>query len=90
MSPITYVAVYLICWWIVFFPVLSLGARSHAEAGIDLKDGGDPGAPVVHNLKRKLITTTWAAAILWAVVIVIIRTGVLAALVGPPNTGSFT
>lgn len=83
MSPLTYIAVYLICWWIVFFPVLSLGARSHAEAGIDLKDGGDPGAPVVHNLKRKLITTTWAGAILWAVVIAIIKLGLLEALVLP-------
>lgn len=85
MSPLTYIAVYLICWWIVFFPVLSLGARSHAEAGIDLKDGGDPGAPVVHNLKRKLITTTWASAILWAVVIAIIKLGLLEALVLPSS-----
>jgi len=84
MSPLTYVAIYLICWWVVLFPVLSLGARSHAEEGIDLKDGGDPGAPVKHNLGRKAITTTWVAAILWAVIIAIIHTGVLEAVVKPP------
>ena len=86
MSPITYFAIYLICWWVVFFPVLSLGARSHAEEGLDLKDGGDPGAPVKHNLRRKLITTTWVGAILWAVIIAIIHTGVLNDLVLPPKS----
>ena len=66
----TMIAIYLVVWWVVLFAVLPLGAQSHHEAGIDLKDGGDPGAPVVHNLKRKVITTTWAAAIVWAVVVV--------------------
>lgn len=83
MSPLTYIATYLICWWIVFFPVLSLGARSHAEAGIDLKDGGDPGAPVVPNLKRKLITTTWVSLILWGFVVLVIQMGWLEAMVLP-------
>ena len=66
----TLLAIYLVVWWVVLFAVLPLGAQSHHEAGIDLKDGGDPGAPVVHNLKRKVITTTWAAAIVWVVVVV--------------------
>ena len=87
MSPLTYIAIYFICWWIVFFPVLSLGARSHAEAGIDLKYGGDPGAPVVHNLKRKVLTTSWVAAILWLAVIAIIQTGLLDRMLGPINSG---
>ena len=77
MSPLTYAAIYLICWWVVLFPVLSLGSRSHAEADIDLKDGGDPGAPVAPNLGRKAITTTWVAAILWLVVIGVIHSGVV-------------
>jgi predicted secreted protein len=66
----TLVAIYLVCWWVVLFAVLPLGAQSHHEAGIDPGDGGDPGAPVVHNLKRKAVTTTWAAAIVWAAVVV--------------------
>lgn len=85
MSPLTAIAIYLICWWVVLFPVLSLGARSHAEAGLDLKDGGDPGAPVTHNLKRKLITTTWVSAIVWAGVMAVIYTGLLESLVRPPG-----
>lgn len=87
MSPLTYFAIYLICWWLVLFPVLSLGSRSHAEAGVDPRDGGDPGAPVVHNLKRKAITTTWVAAILWLVVILLLRSGLVEALLGRPDRG---
>ncbi len=30
---------------------------------------GDPGSPVVHNLKRKVLTTTWVSAIVWVVVV---------------------
>jgi len=87
MGPLTYLAIYFICWWIAFFPVLSLGSRSHAEAGIDLKDGGDPGAPVVHNLKRKVITATWVAAILWVIVVVFVKTGLLDKMLGPMDSG---
>ncbi len=62
------ISVYLIIWWTVLFGVLPLGNRTHAELGVDLKDGGDPGAPVNPNLKRKFITTTWVSAILFAIV----------------------
>ena len=62
---------YLTIWWTVLFAVLPLGARSHAEAGIAVPGGGDPASPVAPNLKRKFITTTWVAAIpfavLWAI-----------------------
>ena len=73
----THVAIYLICWWTVLFCVLPLGTRTHAEMGIDLKDGGDPGAPVNPNLKRKFITTTWVSAIVFVVIIVIIKSGII-------------
>jgi predicted secreted protein len=61
------VAIYLTLWWTVLFTVLPLGVVSHAEAGIDKGDGGDPGAPVDPKLKRKFITTTWVSAICFAV-----------------------
>ncbi len=70
LGPLTLGAIYLTVWWITLFAVLPLGARSHHEAGLEVTDGGDPGAPVVHNLKRKAITTTWVAAIVWAAVVV--------------------
>jgi len=72
MTPMTGVFIYLTIWWTALFVILPLGAVSHAEAGIDKGDGGDPGAPVNPNLKRKFITTTWVSAIvfglLWLVI----------------------
>ncbi|MDR3510357.1 MAG: DUF1467 family protein [Caulobacteraceae bacterium] len=65
MDVFTSVAVYLTIWWVVLFSVLPLGVVSHAEAGIDKGDGGDPGAPVDPKLKRKFITTTWVSAVVF-------------------------
>jgi predicted secreted protein len=67
MGPVTSIAVYLTIWWTVLFAVLPIGVISHAEAGIDKGDGGDPGAPVDPKLKRKFITTTWVSAIVFVV-----------------------
>jgi predicted secreted protein len=61
------IAIYLTIWWTVLFAVLPFGVTSHAEAGIDLGDGGDPGAPVDPKLKRKFLTTSWISAIVFAV-----------------------
>ncbi len=69
LGPVTLVAIYLVVWWVVLFAVLPLGARSHHEAGVEVPGGGEPGSPVVHNLKRKLFTTTWVAAVVWVVVV---------------------
>ncbi len=62
------IPVFLTLWWLVFLSILPLGMVSHAEAGIDLGDGGDPGAPVDPKIKRKLLTTTWVSAALFAVI----------------------
>ncbi|MDP3660603.1 DUF1467 family protein [Phenylobacterium sp.] len=67
MSWFTGVAIYLTIWWTVLFAVLPLGTISHAEAGIDKGDGGDPGAPVDPKLKRKFFTTTWISAVVFGV-----------------------
>ena len=67
MSFFTSVAVYLTICWTVLFAILPLGVTTHAEAGIDLKDGGDPGAPVDPKLKKKFITTSWVSAIVFVI-----------------------
>ena len=59
--------VYLIVWWTTLFCILPLGTTTYAEAGIEVTDGGDPGAPVDPKLKRKFITTTWVSAIVFAI-----------------------
>ena len=68
MSLSVSVAVYLTVWWIVFLSVLPLGVISHAEAGIKTPGGGDPASPVDPKIKRKVITTTWVSAIVFAVI----------------------
>ncbi len=65
MGWFTAICVYLTIWWTVLFAVLPLGVQSHAEAGIDRGDGGDPGAPVDPKLKRKFFTTTWVSGIVF-------------------------
>jgi predicted secreted protein len=62
----TSIAIYLIVWWLVLFSVLPVGAISHAEAGTKTPGGGDPGAPVDPQLKRKFIRTTWISALIFA------------------------
>lgn len=77
MSPITWAAVYLTIWWTVLFAVLPIGVVSHAEAGIDKGDGGDPGAPVDPKLKRKFFTTTWVAAVVWVLLFTVVKLGII-------------
>ena len=63
MSPGLTFVVYLTLWWLAFLAILPLGTISHAEAGADVSDGGDPGAPVDPKLWRKARTATWVALI---------------------------
>ena len=73
----TSIAVFLTIWWTVLFAVLPLGNKTYAELGMDVTDGGDPGAPYKPNMKRKFFTTTWVAALLFAVVWLVIRFGLI-------------
>ena len=71
LGPFTLVAIYLTIWWTALFAILPLGAHSHHEAGVDAPAGGEPGSPLVLNLKRKALTTTWVSAVIWVVVVAI-------------------
>ena len=72
MTPFTSFVVYLTIWWTVLFAILPWGVKSYHEAGIAPPPGCDPGAPVNPNLKKKFITTSWVAAIVFAVIWAII------------------
>lgn len=69
LGAFTLIAIYLTVWWIVLFAVLPLGARSHHEAGVDAPGGGEPGSPLALNVRRKILTTTWVSAVVWAFVV---------------------
>jgi predicted secreted protein len=62
----TFIAIYLVVWWTVLFAILPLGTITYAEAGIEVTDGGDPGAPIDPKLGRKAFTTTWVSLIVYA------------------------
>jgi predicted secreted protein len=59
--------IYMIVWWVVLFCVLPINTKSYAEAGVEVTDGGDPGAPIDPKLKQKAWTTTWVSAIVFAI-----------------------
>ena len=72
MNPFTLLAIYLMIWCVSLFVVLPFGSRtSHHEAGIKTTDGGDPGAPVVTDLKKKMLINTGVALILWLIFVII-------------------
>ena len=72
MSLFTSIAIFLTVWWTVLFCVLPFGVVSHAEAGIDKGDGGDPGAPVDPRIKQKFFTTTWISVLVFAAIYAVI------------------
>jgi predicted secreted protein len=82
----TAIAVYFIIWWVVLFAVLPFGVRSQQESGA-VAPGTDPGAPVIPRIWRKLLWTTVASSVIFAVCAVVyhyrlITLEDLAALIG--------
>ena len=73
MNPLTAFAIYATVWWVTLFTVLPLGSRSHHEDEQAVPGGGDPGSPVLHNMKRKLFTTTWVSAVLFVGLMIVLR-----------------
>jgi predicted secreted protein len=65
MSLTTGLAIYFIIWWTVLFAVLPWGVRSQAESGT-VAPGTDPGAPAIPKVLRKLLWTTVAATVIFA------------------------
>jgi predicted secreted protein len=63
MATSTAIAVYFLIWWIVLFAVLPWGVRAQGEGGAP---GTDPGAPVMANLKLKVVWTTLVATAVFA------------------------
>jgi len=71
----TLVAIYLTTWWIVLLMILPIGMRG--EVGPPPTDGSQWGAPANPKLKKKFITTTWVSAIVWAIIVGVIWSGII-------------
>jgi predicted secreted protein len=65
MSIFTALAIYFVIWWVVLFAVLPWGVRSQHESG-EMTPGTEPGAPVLPDIKRKLVWTTIVATVVFA------------------------
>ena len=65
MSIFTALAIYFVIWWVVLFAVLPWGVHSQEEVG-EVTPGTDPGAPVLTNLRLKLVATTVVASVVFA------------------------
>lgn len=72
MSLTTGIAIYFVLWWIVLFAVLPWGIRSQEESGA-VVPGTDPGAPTLPMLRRKLVWTTVASGVIFALCVVLYR-----------------
>ena len=70
MSLTTGIAIYFIIWWTVLFAVLPFGVRSQEESGAVTR-GTDPGAPAIPKLWHKLVWTTIAASVVFALCVVV-------------------
>jgi len=62
-SIVSWIAIYLVVWWIAIFAVLPIGVRSQDEMGT-VTPGSDPGAPVAPKLIMKAVITTIIAALI--------------------------
>jgi predicted secreted protein len=69
-------ALYFVIWWTVLFAVLPFGVRTQGEAG-EVVPGTPASAPVTPRLKRVALMTTLVATAVFAVVYVVVTSGVL-------------
>lgn len=65
MHPALGSAIYIILWWLSFFMILPLGARSPHEADEAAPPGVERGAPKAHRLGLKALIASGIAAVLW-------------------------
>lgn len=78
MSLTSAIVLYASLWFLVFFILLPLGFTSQAEAG-RIVPGTPASAPAGPMAARKALWTTGIALLIWAVVYVLIVSGMLSA-----------
>lgn len=56
--------VFMVSWWLVFLPALSIGVEGQHESGDDMPEGTEAGAPVAPMLLKKAKWATIGAVII--------------------------
>ena len=72
MPIVTAIAIYFVIWWLSLFVVLPWGVRGQHEDGNVVK-GSEPGAPIAPMMKKKIIQNSILAAVIWLVIMIIIK-----------------
>lgn len=67
---------YAVCWFMCLFVVLPLRMTTQNDTG-EIAPGTAPSAPVEPMIRRKVIVTTIAATLIWAVLCGVILSGVV-------------
>ena len=66
MTLTSAIAIYFVVWWLCLFLVLPFGVRNSHEAGQEVAEGHETGAPVNPMLWRKIAATTLLSGIVVA------------------------
>lgn len=74
LSITSAVAIYFVIWWVVLFAILPFGVRTQQDVG-DITMGTTESAPVRPMMMRKALVTTVVAAIVFAVFVMILQSG---------------
>lgn len=56
--------IFMVSWWIVFLPSLSVGIQGQHESDAEMVEGTEAGAPVAPMLLKKVKWATIGAAII--------------------------
>lgn len=76
MSVTFAIAVYVVIWWTVLFAILPLGVRTQGEDGV-VVPGTPESAPTRPRLLRIVLLTTLASAVLFGLLWLAVRYGVI-------------
>lgn len=68
----TAIVLYIIVWWTVLFTILPIGVTPVAEPD---EVTGWRGAPARPRIGRKVLWTTLAATLVWAVIMAVVLSG---------------
>lgn len=76
MSLPLWIAIYIVCWWLVLFTILPIGVRTQEEAG-DVIPGTTESAPHQPRLLFKLALTTIISAVIFAAIYAVLENELL-------------
>lgn len=76
MSITSAIVLFAVCWFMVFLIILPLRLTTQADRG-EVVPGTPPGAPAGPVVKRKALTATLVAAVIWLVLYLTITSGMI-------------